>query len=309
MIWLTTKRIIKSGFVNFWRNGFVSLSSIVVMVITLFVIGSLIFLNAMLKQSLEILRDKVDVNVYFVTSAQEPDILSIKQALEAKPEVERVTYLSRDDALARFRERHQNDEVELQALEELGDNPLRASLSVKAKDPSQYATIAAFLASDQSVVSQDGTPIIAKVNFTDNKIAIDRLTVIINAIKRFGVGVTVVLAAASVMIVFNTIRLAIYIAREEIAVMRLVGASNAYIRGPFVFEGMMYGFVSGIITLLLFYPITLWLGPKTEAFFGNINIFSYYAANFPQVFGTILGAGILLGAISSFLAVRKYLRV
>jgi cell division transport system permease protein len=111
------------------------------------------------------------------------------------------------------------------------------------------------------------------------------------------------------MIVFNTIRLAIYIAREEIAVMRLVGASNAYIRGPFVFEGMMYGFVSGIITLLLFYPITLWLGPKTEAFFGNINIFTYYAANFPQVFGTILGAGILLGAISSFLAVRKYLRV
>lgn len=308
-MWLTLKRIVKSGFVNFWRNGFVSLSSIIVMTITLFVVGSLIFLNAMLSQSLETLRDKVDVNVYFVTNAEEQSILAIKQALEAKPEVEKVTYVSRDDALARFRERHQNDEVELQALSELGENPLRASLSVKAKDPTQYASIAAFLASDQSVVSQDGTPIIAKVNFTDNKIAIERLSQLIYAIGRFGLIVTIVLAASSVMIVFNTIRLAIYIAREEIAVMRLVGASNAYIRGPFVFEGVMYGFISGIFTLLVFYPITLWLGPKTEAFFGNINIFTYYITHFPQVFGTILGTGIFLGAISSFLAVKKYLRV
>lgn len=306
---LATKRIIKAGFVNFWRNGFVSLSSMIVMVITLFVIGSLIFLNAMLTQSLEVLKDKVDVNVYFVTTADESAITHVKQALEALPEVESVVYTSRDDALAKFRERHKDDEVELQALNELSDNPLRASLSVKAKDPSQYGRIAAFLADDQSAVSQNGSSIIAKINYTDNQVAIERLTAVIHAIEKFGFIVTITLVAASVLIVFNTIRLAIYVAREEIAVMRLVGASNAYIRGPFVFEGMMYGFISGTVTLLAFYPFTLWLGPRTEAFFGNVNLFTYYTDNFGSIFLTIIGSGIILGAVSSFLAVKKYLRV
>ena len=308
-MWLTTKRIIKAGFVNFWRNGFISLASIVVITITLFVIGSLIFLNALLKTSLDTIRDKVDVNVYFEIETPEETVLAVQEKLEALPEVETIAYTSREEALERFRERHREDTGALQALEELGENPLQASLSIKAADPSQYQVIASFLETDQTAVDEEGNSLIAKVNFNENRVAIDKLSSIINAMDKFGFVVTITLVAASILIVFNTIRLAIYSSREEIAVMRLVGATYAYIRGPFVFEGMMYGAVAGTLTLISFYPLTLWLGPKTKEFFGTINLFSYYIENFGTIFLTIMGAGILLGAVSSFLAVKKYLKV
>lgn len=309
-MWLTTKRIVKAGFVNFWRNGFISLASIVVITITLFVIGALVFLNALLKTSLDQIRDKVDVNVYFAVEAPEETILEVQKKLEALPEVELVTYTSRDVALERFKERHREDTVALQALDELGENPLQASLSIKATDPALYQDkIVPFLETDGTALDANGNSLVAKVNFNENRVAIEKLTHIINAMDRFGLAVTITLIGASILIVFNTIRLAIYTAREEIAVMRLVGATYAYIRGPFVFEGMMYGAIAAIITLLAFYPLTLWLGPKTQEFFGTINLFTYYTTNFGTIFLTIIGSGVLLGAVSSFLAVKKYLKI
>lgn len=308
-LWIDTKRIIKSGLVSFWRNGFVSLASVLVMTVTLFVIGSLIFINAMLNASLAQIRDKVDVNVYFITSAAEQDILAISRQIEGLPEVSAVEYVSREEALARFRERHQDDQLTLQALEELSDNPLGASLSVKANNPSQYESIAQFLSDDTNALSEDGAPIIDKVNYFENKVAIDRLSQIIESAEKFGLGVTVVLVIASILITFTTIRLAIYTARDEITVMRLVGASNSYIRGPFVFEGVLYGAIAGLFTLILFYPIAYSLGPRTRSFFGDIDLFTYYTSNFGILFVVLVGAGILLGAVSSYLAVKRYLRV
>jgi cell division transport system permease protein len=308
-MFLSFRRIIKTGFVNFWRNGFVSVSSVVVMTITLFVIGSLIFLNAMLQSSLTLLKDKVDINAYFVADASEDQILAVQSTLKTLPEVRDVVYTSRDQALANFKQRHSDDQIELQALDELGDNPLLASLSIKANDPSNYESISNFLQSDQSTLSTDGQSILAKVNFNNNKDAIDKLTELINGIEKFGMAVSLVLIIVSIVIVFNTIRLAIFIAREEISVMRLVGASDAYIRGPFVFEGVMYGLIAALITLVAFYPLGLWLGPATQQFFGNINLFTYYTAHFGPIFLTLVGAGMFLGALSSFLAVKKYLRV
>jgi cell division transport system permease protein len=306
---LSFKRIIKTGFVNFWRNGFVSVSSVVVMTITLFTIGSLIFLNAMLESSLEMLRDKVDVNVYFAIDAPEERILAVQKVLESLPEVERVIYTSRDDALVRFKERHQGDEIELQALDELKENPLLASLAVKAKDPSNYESIVTFLDKDESTLTEGGESIIAKKNYNQNKEAIEKLRDVITGIEKFGLVISLVLVISSIIIVFNTIRMAIYISREEISVMRLVGASDMYIRGPFVFEGIMYGVIAGLITLVSYYPLAIWLGPATQQFFGNINLFSFYTTHFGQIFLTIMVSGIFLGALSSFLAVKKYLRV
>jgi len=279
------------------------------MTITLFVIGALIFLNAMLDSSLALIKDKVDVNAYFVMDASEESILAVKQALEGLPEVTAVSYTSREEAYERFRQRHKDDQLELQALDELGENPLLASLSIKASDPSKYERIATFLTTEQSSARVDGNSIIAKLNFNDNRAAIEKLQQVIVGIETFGVALSSVLIAVSIIIVFNTIRLAIYISREEISVMRLVGASDAYIRGPFVFEGIMYGMISAVITLVAFYPIALWLGPPTQQFFGNINLFSYYTSHFGPIFVTIMVTGMLLGAVSSFLAVKKYLRV
>ncbi len=307
MLWVETKRIIRSGFVNFWRNGFVSLASVLMMVVTLFVVGSLLFLGAVFRASLDNIKSKVDVNVYFDTAAPEDAILSMRKSIEGLPEVVEVEYVSREEALARFRARHEGDQLTLQALDELGGNPLGASLSIRAKETSQYESIATFLQND-SAISVGGTSIIDKVNYFQNKVAIDKLTRIIDSAKTFGIAVTIVLALASVLITLNTIRLAIYTAREEIAVMRLVGASNSYIRGPFLVEGVMYGIVAAVATLIIFYPLTLWLGPVTKNFFGDINIFHYYLAEFGRITVILLASGILLGAASSYLAVMKYLR-
>lgn len=308
-MWIKTKRVIRSGFYSFWRNGFVSLSSVLVMMVTLFVIGSTIFLGVILKSTLNQIKDKVDINVYFVTSATESDILAMKKSIEQLPEVlPPVAYVSKEDALAAFKKRHENDEFTLQALDELGDNPLGATLNIKAKDPSQYESIAQFLNS-RSPLSAGGSSIIDKVNYYQNKEAIDRLTNLINSANKLGFTLTLILIAISILITFNTIRLVIYMSRDEISVMRLVGASTGYIRGPFFVAGAIYGFISAIFTLILFYPVTLWLGNTTQDFFVGLNVFHYYASNFGQIFLIIVGSGIAIGSISSFLAVRKYLKV
>ena len=141
-----------------------------------------------------------------------------------------------------------------------------------------------------------------------NKEAIDTLTNIIHAVERSTFIAMIVLVAASVLITFNTIRLAIYTTREEISVMRLVGASNTFIRGPFMLQGIMYGIAAGVLALLILYPIVLWIGPETEAFF-QFNLFTYFVSDFLRIFGILVGSGIALGMVSSMLAVARYLNV
>jgi len=309
MLWLNIKRILRSGFVDFWRNAFVSLASTLVLTFTLFVIGSLIFLGAMLDSSLSQIKDKVDINVYFITSAIESDILAIKDKVENLSEVTSVEYVSREQAIADFRERHADDQLIIQSLEELSDNPLGAQLNIKATDPSQYESIAKFLDSGSALGASDGSEIIDRINFFQNQTAIEKLTDIINSMETLSFFIALVLVVISVLITFNTIRLAIFTAKEEIAVMKLVGASNIYVRGPFVVEGTMSGAISAIVAVILFYPLTLWLGPSTETFFGGVSIFEYYLNNFGQIFLMMMFFGVLLGGGSSYLAVRKYLQV
>jgi len=308
MFWVTGKRIIKTGLLNFWRNGFVSLSSVWVMTTTLLVIAGLLFMIALLGVTLDQIRDRVDINVYFLPEALDEDIEALRRSIESLPEVAHVDFITRDEALENFRERHANDEITLQALDELGDNPLGAVINIRAKETSQYEGIANFLESDQ-VLGSDGSPIIDDVNYQQNKVAIDRLTNIIDSTEAVGFAISLVFVVMSVLITFNTIRLAIYVSREEISVMRLVGASNYYVRSPFVVTGILYGLISGILTLVLLYPISYWLGPKSENFFTGLNLFTYYTENFGQIFFIILGSGVLLGAVSSYMAVHRYLKV
>ena len=307
MIWTKIKRVCKAGFVNFWRNGFVSLSSVLVMTVTLFVVGTTIFSSALLQGSLTQIKDKVDINVYFTTTAPETDILALQKTLETLPEVAEVTYTSREQALADFKTRHADDQLTLQALDELSENPLGAVLNIKAKNPSEYAGIATFLKGKLALT--DGSSGIDKVNYYQNKEAIDKLTRLIDGSEKIGLAIAIALCLISIIIAFNTIRLIIYISREEISVMKLVGASNKYVRGPFVVSGILYGFASGMLTLVIFFPLTRWLGSATANFFSGINIYTYYLAHFGQFFLILVGVGVVLGAISSALAVTRYLKV
>lgn len=312
MFFVHIKRIIRTGLISFWRNGFVSLSSILVMIVALFVAGSVVFSNALLQGSLDNLKNKVDVNVYFATTAAEEDILDLKETIETLPEVASAEYVSREEALRQFRERHANDDLTIQALEELEDNPLGAVLNIRAKDPSQYENVAAFLDDEAARASS----IIYRINYAQNKEAIDRLSEIIDSTERSSVARTLVLIIVAVVVSFNTIRLAIYTSREEISVMRLVGASNSYIRFPFVVVGIIYGIVAGLITIIIFYPVTYYFDPLFYPFPMFLNeaieqtsLFRYFVENFAEIAVIIFGSGIVVGAVSSWLAVRRYLSV
>jgi cell division transport system permease protein len=307
MFWVNIKRVLKAGLVNFWRNSFVSLAAVLIMTITLFVIGSTFFVLTALNTTLNVLKDRVDVNVYFNPSASEADILSIKKTIESMPEVKRVDYVSKENALEEFKKRHANDQLVLQALDELGTNPLGAVLNIKAKEPSQYENLAEFLKKFES--SNDMNVSIDKINYFDNKLVIDRLSHIIYSAQKGSLVTTIVLIFLSILIAFNTIRLAIYINKEEISIMRLVGAGNWYIRGPFIVSGILYGFSAGVITLIIFFPISYWLRTATKNFFVDTDFFSYYTSNFGVLFVVLVGTGIILGAVSSFLSVRRHLKI
>ena len=250
MILTHFKRVIRSGFVNFWRSGFLSFSAIVVITLSLTIFGSLIFGSAFGRALLKEVKNKVDINVYFVLDSQETDILSLKKVIENLPEVEKIEYISREKALADFRDKWKDNTLILQGLDEIGTNPFPAVINIKAKEPSQYAGIASFLDSKSSL-SKEGVSIVEKVNYNQNKIIIDRLGRIIPAVEKTGSILAIIFIIVAIIITFNTIRLIIFTAKDEISVMKLVGASNLYIRGPFVISGIMYGVFSGVLTLIL----------------------------------------------------------
>ena len=309
--WTNTKRIARYGFIGFIRNGFVSLAAVFILIIALFFLANLMISNAAMTVTLEELKEKVGITVYFQPAAAEEQAAALKALLEALPEVASVTHTSRDQALANFRERHKNDPLTLQALDELGGNPLGASLDVRAKEPSQYESIAQFIGAKQA----EGNAGIDKLNYVDNKTAIDRLGEIIDASQKNGITKEIILGICALIIVFNTIRLTIYTARDEIGVMNLVGAGHWYVRGPFLIAGIMYGVIAGLIVLIVMYPILrfnpvlIGLDPTTEILFGAFDSFAYYVDNFTLFFFTIIGTGIFLGAVSSYLSVRRYLKM
>ncbi len=318
MIFTTFRRITRTGFVNFWRNGFLSFAAVVVMTLALMTIGGMVFAGAFGRALISDVKDKVDINVYFTLSAQEQDILDFKKDIEKLPEVSRIEYISRDVALDLFKTKWSGNALIMQGLDEIGTNPFPASLNVKAKDPGQYGSITNFL-ENKSPTAPDGTPLIEKINYQQNKLIIDRLSRIIPVVEQTGLALAILLIIVAVIVVWNTIRLITFTSKDEIAVMKLVGASNIYVRGPLVVSGIMYGIVSGAITLVIMAAFAYWSDTVVLRFAGvqvaadfelAVNILSrYFMANFGQIFILIIGAGVALGGISSYIAARRYLRV
>jgi cell division transport system permease protein len=318
MVITNFRRIVKTGFVNFWRNGFLSFSAVVVITLSLISFGAIIFGSAFGRAMLNNVKEKVDINVYFTLDASESDILALQKDVTKLPEVSNVEYITREKALESFKAKWQDNALIMQGLDEVGTNPFPASLNIKAKEPGQYAGIAQFL-SNKNPTGADNAPIIDKVNYEENKIIIDRLGRIIPAVEKAGLIVTIILILVSIIVVWNTIRLIIFTAREEISVMKLVGASNSYVRGPFVISGIMYGLVSGLLSMALLAGFAFWSDRALLKFAGVevakdfsifVNVLSnYFMSNLPAMFVVIILAGIILGGLSSYVAARRYLRV
>ncbi len=302
----STKRTIRSGYLNFRRSGLPTASSIVMMMITLSIITFFIYSQAVLTNSLERIKDKVDVTVYFIPGTSEDTIANIENDLKNLPEVKDVTYTSADDSIAAFKEKHANDYLTLQALNELSSNPLGASLKVKAKDPSQYESISNYFSSD-NVVSQNTLNVIDKIDYSQNKIIIDKLNSIIDNSKKLGFAISLIFIIVSIFITYNTLRLMIFISKEDISTMKLVGASKSYIRGPFIVSGIFIGAVASIFTIVLFLPISIWISNAMSNFLG-IDLLAYYKDNFFQLFLVQFISAVVIGSISSYFAIHRYLR-
>lgn len=302
------KRTILAGLRGFYRNRTVSLSSIFILTITLSIITSFYLFEAVFNYTLEQVKEKVDVRVYFTTDATENQVAEVKAKLLGLTDVKSVTYTSREQALLDFKKKHEGDQLTLQALDELNANPFGASLSVIAKDTSRYEAIASQL-SEGSGLLGDARGVVDKVNYYQIKDSIDKLNSIIGWTNTVGFWLSIIFVLMTCMIVYNTIRLAIFVYRDEIAVMKLVGASNMFIRGPFVVESVLYSVTATVITLAIFFPATVWVTKKTVFFFEGLNIHLFYTAHFFQLAFILFVFGSVLTVISSLLAVRKYLKV
>ncbi len=302
------RRIILAGMRGFYRNKTVSLSSIFILTITLSIVSTFYLSRAVFDYTLDQIKEKVDVRVYFTVDATQDQITDVQAKLRGLSQVKSVTYTSKEDALADFKKKHEGDQLTLQALDELGTNPFGASLSIVAKDTSQYEAIAKQLSVGSGLLG-DAAGAVDKINYYQLKDSIDKLNSIIGWTNTVGFWVSMIFILMSCMIVYNTIRLAIFVYRDEIAVMKLVGASNMFIRGPFVVEAVLYSFVATTISLILFFPATIWFTKKTVFFFEGMNIHDYYVTHFFELAFMLLVSGAILSVVSSLLAVRKYLKV
>lgn len=307
MFWIRLQRVLKSGWINFRRNGLVTYAAILVTTITLAMATTIFLSQGVLKNAISQVQDKVDIAVYFTVDAPEDQILALQDTLQKLPEVSYVQYNSADQQVIAFRDRHANDYLTLQALDELGDNPFGGSILIKAKDSTQYESIARVLEGDNQI-ARDNASIIERINYSQNKIVIDRLNSLVKNVRTIGTIITALLALISVVIVFTTVRLTIYIAKEEIGIMRLVGASPAYVRAPFIVGGLLYGTFAFIIMTAVFLPLTYFLNTHASTLIG-FDLYGYYLSHFFTIGGSVLLIGLALGAISSYLAVRRYLNV
>ena len=284
------------------RNKWLSASTISIMTLTLIVFMGLILFNTIADRAVETVKNKVDISVYFKSNVAEDDILNIKRILKNFDEVDSVEYVSRDEALVAFKERHSEDEIITQTLEELDKNPLLASLNIKAKDLSQYEVIASYLESDSL------SDMVEDVTYAQNELVIRRLESLTNSLNIIVFILTLFLAFLAVMVTFNTISLAIFSNKEQIGIMRVVGAENKFIRGPYIIEGIIYGFIAAVISFIVFIPVVNAISPGLTRFISTFSISEYFSSHFILLFLYQLLIGVILGILSSVIAIRKYLR-
>jgi len=299
---LAIYRVFKNGLRNFWRNILLSTAATLIMVITLMILTVTAFVLNLSNTTIKKVQERVDVSAFFNQQVSEKQILSIKSDIEQLPETQSVTYISADQALADFKARNANNSAILDSLGEFDQNILPASLQVKAKSLDQYPQIEQALNADQY------KPFISKVNFEDNRAVIDRLSHLLHTFKEIGLGLAALFCFIAILVIFNTIRLTIYNRREEVEIMRLVGATNWYIRWPFIIESILYSVFAAVITFVLLIPIWNYVIPSIGGFLG-LPASQVVGFDLAEMFLAQLLLALVLGVLSSLFAIRKYLRV
>ena len=304
---ITLSRIIHTGMVNFVRNMTLAIAAIAVMVVTLTIVLFSLIANATFTHTIAQITDKIDVSVFLKDTTTEKQGRQLAADLKKLPNVNNTTYLTKADALEAYKEQNAGNEQLLTAINETA-NPLPATIRVKPIDLNKIQEIKDYLSKPQVIILQSD-----EASYSgDRKEAIDKITHATNVLRQIGVITVGIFAVVSALIIFNTIQMAIFNRRDEIQIMRLLGASTSYIRGPFVVESIIYGMLAAVLSILLVNSVFFASSNALEATsLGLLDInyaSTYFSAHFFQLLGIQLMLGIVLGAVSSIIATRRYLK-
>ena len=302
MLFTALARILKTAVISLWRNRWLSLAATLIMVITLLIISIFISLTVITNRVTAKIEDKIDMVAYIKEEASDSQIFALKKMLLNRSDVATVNYVSKEEALKRWKESNRLRET-IRDVITAEDNPLPRSLEIKTNEPEQMEALAEVLN------SQDYAPLIEKLSYTENKQMINRLIRFANFIKLTGLVLSIIFVMISILIIYNTIRLTIFARSDEIEIMRLVGATDWYIRGPFIFEGIAYAILATFIaSILIFFAFRLTV-PMAENYLGDFDIGKgYLGVNFALVVLMQFGVSVILGMACSALAIKKYLK-
>lgn len=300
---ITLWRIIKNGLLTFLRNGVLSFASTTVMVLTLLSLSTFFIINVALTAGIDSIKEKIDLSAYLVDEATEKDVLALQNEIANYNEVVTVKYVSKDEALERYKEQNVNNQKLIESLEGI-DNPLPASIEVKVTDPTYIENVASVFDREEY------KPIVNKVSYKENKIVIDKLVSATNFIQKIGIAATLAFATISLVIIFNTIRIAVFSQKDDIEIMKLVGATNWYIRGPFILEGALYGIIGTLVSMIALAALLYYSSPSINQYFGEAGqgVSGYLRNNVWLIFIVQLGIGITIGVLSSWLALNRYFK-
>lgn len=296
-------RMVKSGFSSFIRNGWLSVASITVMVLTLLTLSIFFILNIVLNTGIKTIQDKIDISVYFKDEATQNLVIDVQNELANMSAVRSIKYTSKADAIAKFKEQNKDNQALLDSINDPAFS-LPSSLEVKVFDTNNLDKITSVLDKDVYKAS------IKKISYKENKEIINKLFRATNLTKQIGVIITIAFTLVSLIIIFNTVRIAIFARMEEIEIMKLVGATPWFIKGPFLIEGTLYGIISTIISMLVLSSVLYFAAPAIANYIGGVgdNISNFLRDNIGQVLLIQLGVGITIGVFSSWLAIRKHLK-
>lgn len=300
-------RIVRTGMINFVRNAWLAIAAMAIMIITLTIILFSIIANATFANTVEQITDKINISIYLKDTTTKEQSQQFVAGLKKLPNAEKVTYLSKTDALKVYMEQNKENAQLLAAINET-DNPLPATIQVKPRELNKLNEIRAFAERPENKKLQSDP----MSDSGDRREAIDKITHATNVLGRIGLGAVLVFALISVLIIFNTIQMAIFNRRDELQIMRLLGASTTFIRGPFVVETIIYGVLSAIISILIINAIFVTASGSLQATsFGLLDITyaqDFFGKYYWQLFAMQLTLGILIGAVSSTVATRRYLK-
>lgn len=305
MMLVSSYRVGKFALQNVWRNFWLSLITITMLVLTLLTVNILVVLNFVTDQAIQAVEDRVEVSVYFHANAPDTSVQNAVAYLRSLQQVRDVQTISANEALQQFAARHQNDETILKSLEEIGTNPFGSSLIVKAHEVADFETVLEALENPQF---RDD---IREKDFSNYEAIISRIKETTDRIRTFGIVLSAIFLFIAILIVFNTVRMGLFIHREEIGIMKLVGASNWFVRAPFLLEMALLSLVALGVTLVVIYPTLAVLEPKFGFYFGGetVGLIDYFEQHGWQLFGLQLIGLVILTLFSTWMAMRKYLRV